>query len=79
MIKVKALYPCKSVESVSSVVYSFRTIDKLNGLYGCFRWTVSMGLKMKLTEKPDPPKWVLDMFNASEKLGFLGWKLKSNQ
>jgi hypothetical protein len=25
---------------------------------------VSMGLKMKMTEEPDPPKWVLEKFKA---------------
>ena len=35
-----------------------------NGPSWLHRWTVSMGLKMKLTEEPDPPKWVLDMLKA---------------
>jgi peptidoglycan/xylan/chitin deacetylase (PgdA/CDA1 family) len=35
-----------------------------NGPSWLHRWTVSMGMKMKLNEEPDPPKWVLDMFKA---------------
>lgn len=37
-----------------------------NGPSWLHRWTVSVGLKMKLTEEPDPPKWVLDMFKARQ-------------
>lgn len=33
-----------------------------NGPSWLHRWTVSLGLKMKLNQEPDPPKWVLDMF-----------------
>lgn len=38
-----------------------------NGPSWLHRWTVSMGLKMKLTEEPDPPRWVLDLFKARMK------------
>jgi len=38
-----------------------------NGPSWLHRWTVSMGLKMKLNEEPDPPKWVLEMFKARAK------------
>ena len=29
------------------------------------RWTVSLGLKMKLDQEPDPPNWVMEMFQKS--------------
>lgn len=35
-----------------------------NGPSWLHRWTVNMGMKMKLAEEPDPPKWVLDMSKA---------------
>ena len=35
-----------------------------NGPSWLHRWTVSMGMKIKLAEEPDPPKWVLDMSKA---------------
>jgi peptidoglycan/xylan/chitin deacetylase (PgdA/CDA1 family) len=38
-----------------------------NGPSWMHRWTVSLGMKMKLKEEPDPPKWVLDSFNARAK------------
>lgn len=38
-----------------------------NGPSWLHRWTVSMGMKMKLNEEPDPPKWVLDMFKTRTK------------
>jgi len=44
---------------------AYQTKDDYVGLHGpswLHRWTVSMGLKMKLDQEPDPPKWVLDMF-----------------
>lgn len=44
---------------------AYQTKDDYIGMHGpswLHRWTVSMGLKMKLNEEPDPPKWVLDMF-----------------
>ena len=44
---------------------AYQTRDDYIGLHGpswLHRWTVSMGLKMKLDQEPDPPKWVLDMF-----------------
>ena len=44
---------------------AFQTKDDYIGLNGpswLHRWTVSLGLKMKLNQEPDPPKWVLDMF-----------------
>lgn len=37
-----------------------------NGPSWLHRWTVSMGLKMKLAEEPDPPKWVLEMFKKRQ-------------
>lgn len=46
---------------------AYLTKDDYIGLHGpswLHRWTVSMGLKMKLNEEPDPPKWVLAMFKA---------------
>jgi peptidoglycan/xylan/chitin deacetylase (PgdA/CDA1 family) len=46
---------------------AYQTKDDYIGVNGpswMHRWTVSMGLKMKLNEEPDPPKWVLDMFKA---------------
>ena len=44
---------------------AYQTRDDYVGLHGpswLHRWTVSMRLKMKLDQEPDPPKWVLDMF-----------------
>jgi len=44
---------------------AYQTKDDYVGLHGpswLHRWTVSLGLKMKLDQEPDPPKWVLDMF-----------------
>jgi peptidoglycan/xylan/chitin deacetylase (PgdA/CDA1 family) len=44
---------------------AYQTGDDYIGLHGpswMHRWTVSLGLKMKLDQEPDPPKWVLDMF-----------------
>ena len=44
---------------------AYQTRDDYIGLHGpswMHRWTVSMGLKMKLDQEPDPPKWALDMF-----------------
>jgi peptidoglycan/xylan/chitin deacetylase (PgdA/CDA1 family) len=44
---------------------AYQTRDDYIGLHGpswLHRWTVSLGLKMKLDQEPDPPKWVLDMF-----------------
>jgi len=44
---------------------AYRTRDDYIGLHGpswMHRWTVSLGLKMKLDQEPDPPKWVLDAF-----------------
>lgn len=44
---------------------AYQTRDDYVGLHGpswLHRWTVSLGLKMKLDQEPDPPKWVLDMF-----------------
>lgn len=44
---------------------AYQTRDDYIGLNGpswVHRWTVSLGLKMKLDQEPDPPKWVLDMF-----------------
>lgn len=44
---------------------AYQTKDEYIGLNGpswLHRWTVSLGLKMKLNQEPDPPKWVLDMF-----------------
>jgi peptidoglycan/xylan/chitin deacetylase (PgdA/CDA1 family) len=35
-----------------------------NGPSWLHRWTVSMGIPMKLREEPDPPQWVLEMFKA---------------
>ena len=35
-----------------------------NGPSWLHRWTVNMGMKMKLAEEPDPPKWVLDLSKA---------------
>ena len=46
---------------------AYQTKDDYIGVHGpswMHRWTVSMGLKMKLNEEPDPPKWVLEMFKA---------------
>jgi peptidoglycan/xylan/chitin deacetylase (PgdA/CDA1 family) len=44
---------------------AYQTRDDYIGLHGpswLHRWTISLGLKMKLDQEPDPPKWVLDMF-----------------
>jgi peptidoglycan/xylan/chitin deacetylase (PgdA/CDA1 family) len=44
---------------------AYQTRDDYIGLHGpswLHRWTVSLGLKMKLDQEPDPPKWVLDLF-----------------
>ena len=44
---------------------AYQTKDDYVGLHGpswLHRWTVSLGLKMKLDQEPDPPKWVLDLF-----------------
>jgi peptidoglycan/xylan/chitin deacetylase (PgdA/CDA1 family) len=44
---------------------AYQTRDDYIGLHGpswMHRWTVSLGLTMKLNQEPDPPKWVLDMF-----------------
>lgn len=44
---------------------AYQTRDDYIGLHGpswMHRWTVSLGLKMKLDQEPDPPKWVLDVF-----------------
>jgi len=44
---------------------AYQTRDDYIGLNGpswLHRWTVSLGLKMKLDQEPDPPKWVLDLF-----------------
>jgi peptidoglycan/xylan/chitin deacetylase (PgdA/CDA1 family) len=44
---------------------AYQTRDDYVGSHGpswVHRWTVSLGLKMKLDQEPDPPKWVLDLF-----------------
>jgi hypothetical protein len=44
---------------------AYQTKDDYIGLHGpswLHRWTVSLGLKMKLDQEPDPPKWVMEMF-----------------
>jgi peptidoglycan/xylan/chitin deacetylase (PgdA/CDA1 family) len=44
---------------------AYQTKDDYIGMNGpswLHRWSVSLGLKMKLNQEPDPPKWVLDMF-----------------
>jgi peptidoglycan/xylan/chitin deacetylase (PgdA/CDA1 family) len=44
---------------------AYQTKDDYIGMNGpswLHRWTVSMGLKMKLDQEPDPPKWVMEMF-----------------
>jgi peptidoglycan/xylan/chitin deacetylase (PgdA/CDA1 family) len=49
---------------------AYLTKDDYIGLHGpswLHRWTVSLGMKMKLDQEPDPPKWVLDMFKARMK------------
>lgn len=37
-----------------------------NGPSWLHRWTVSLGMKMKLDQEPDPPKWVLDAFKKQQ-------------
>lgn len=34
------------------------------GISWLHRWSVSLGLPMKLRDEPDPPKWVLDLYNS---------------
>ena len=44
---------------------AYQTKDDYIGMNGpswLHRWSVGLGLKMKLVEEPDPPKWVMDMF-----------------
>jgi peptidoglycan/xylan/chitin deacetylase (PgdA/CDA1 family) len=44
---------------------AYQTKDDYIGMHGpswLHRWTVSLGLKMKLDQEPDPPKWVMEMF-----------------
>ena len=58
--------PNKEVKAAfESFLKAYQTRDDYIGLHGpswMHRWTVSLGLKMKLDQEPDPPKWVLDMF-----------------
>jgi len=47
---------------------AYETRDDFVGRMGpswLHRWTVSLGLKMKLDQEPDPPKWVMEMFQKS--------------
>ena len=47
---------------------AYETRDDFVGRVGpswLHRWSVSMGLKMKLDQEPDPPKWVVEMYQQS--------------
>lgn len=46
---------------------AFATPDEYVGPAGIswlHRWSVALGLPMKLRDEPDPPKWVLDLYNS---------------
>jgi peptidoglycan-N-acetylglucosamine deacetylase len=48
---------------------AYLTKDDFVGSFGpswFHRWTVTMGLKMKIREEPDPPKWVMEMYKRRQ-------------
>jgi len=47
---------------------AYGTADEYVGAWGIswlHRWSVSLGLPMRLREEPDPPKWVMDLYEAT--------------